>query len=338
MSLVAEPYLAAAEWSQVRHLPPDFAAYAAEPLVQLAAESPGKTAFLQLHFQRRGDRTCLARNYSAGHQIVRQVHYLDPVLDDMAVVFLQANSAGVLQGDRLRIEIRVDEGARAVVTTQAATKVFEMTANYASQRIDISVGRDAYLELMMDPLILHKGSRYYNEVNVDIDPSGVLVYDEHLTPGRVAHGESWQFDHLFSRLRCTRPDGELVVADTNVLTPQQRSVTTPGLFGSSSDMGVMYVLAEQHDDHAALADAMHDSVDGLDDIVGSASVLPGGTGAHARVVGASTSRTGGALHACWQAVRRALLDVDVTPIYRAKHSFDPSASRTVADTPEGPTR
>lgn len=323
----ARPFLDEREWSAVRDLPAEFSTYAAEDLVQLPAGASGKTAFLQLHFERRDGRTRLVRNFSGGHQIVRQVHYMDAALDDMAVVFIQAVSAGVLQGDRVRVEIDVGPGARVLVTTQSATKVFQMTANYASQRIDVKVGRDAYAEVLMDPLIACAGARLYNEVNLEVDPTGTLVYDEHLTPGRVAHGEAWKFDHLYSRMRCSRPNGELIAADTNVLTPKHNPVTTPGLFGEHSDMAVMYVVAEHHPDCASLADAMHDSLRDLAGTTGSASMLPSGVGAHARALGMSTSRTEGALQACWQAVRMDLLGVEVTPVYQAKHGFDPSITR-----------
>ncbi len=293
----------------------------------MPAAASGKTAFLQLHFELRDGKPRLIRNFSGGHQIVRQVHYMDAALDDMAVVFIQAVSAGVLQGDRVRIEIEVGPGARVLVTTQAATKVLQMAANYATQRIDVKVGQDAYAELLMDPLIACTGARLYNEVNLEVDPTGTLVYDEHLTPGRVAHGESWQFDHFYSRMRCTRPNGELIAADTNVLTPKRNPVTTPGLFGEYSDMGVMYVIAEHHPGCASLADAMHDSLQDLEDVIGSASVLPSGVGAHARALGMSTSRTEGAMHACWRATRVELVGVDVPPIYQTKHGFEPSITR-----------
>lgn len=330
--LEAKPFLEEGRWADVLRLPADFAPYAAEELTQVRAGGPGKTAFLQLHFELRNGRTHLVRNFSAGQQIVRQVHYMDPELPDLAVVFIQNVSAGVLQGDRVRVEIVVDDGARALITTQAATKVFEMHSNYASQRLDITVGKGAYAEVMMDPVIPCAGSRLYNEINVTVDPSGVLLYSEHLTPGRVAHGESWQFDHLYTRLRCRRTDGELIAADTNVLTPKVNPVSTPGLFGEYSDMAVLLVVAEGHDGQA-IADAMHRSIDGVDEVIGSASVLPSGVGALARTLGTCMTRTEGATQRCWRAARQQVLGVAETPVYRTKHGFEATVSG--GDQPKG---
>lgn len=321
-----KPFLDGGEWADVLRLPRDFEPYTKEELIQRPAASHGKTAFLQLHFEYRNGKTHLIRNFSGGHQIVRRTHYMDPALGDMAVVFIQACSAGVLQGDRIRTEIIVGDGARALITTTAATKCFEMDKNYASQRIDVTVGKNAYCEVMMDPLICYKGARVYNETNIEVDPTGTLVYSEHMGPGRAAHGEIWDFERLYSRLRVTRPTGELIVADTNVLTPQSNPVTTSGLFGDHSDMAVMFVVSDNVD-AASLADSMHDAVCDIEEIVGSASVLPSGVGAHARTLGNSMTKTEGSMQAAWTAARQELLGVDPTPIYRTKHGFEATINK-----------
>lgn len=324
--IAAPPYLEKDAWTDVLRLPSAFSRYGSEPLTQMAAAAHGKTAFLQLHFAVRNGRTHLIRNFSSGQQIVRQVHYLDTALDGMAVVFLQNVGAGILQGDRLRVELVVGDGAKVLVANQGATKVMAMQRNYASQRVDITVGEGAYAEVLMDPLIPASGSRLYNEVNIHVDPSAVLLYGEHLTPGRVAHGESWAFDLLYSRIRCHRPAGELITADTSVLEPRRNAVTSPGLFAEFSDMSVMFVIAEARD-AAPVANAMHDSLQDIEGVLGSASVLPSGVGAHARMLGTGTTRAAAATQLSWQAARRQLLGVDTPPIYRIKHGFEPRVTR-----------
>ena len=327
MTMVAAvPYLEKDAWTDVLRLPTAFSGYGSEPLVQMAAAAHGKTGFLQLHFELRNGRTHLIRNFSSGQQIVRQVHYLDTAIEDMAVVFIQNVGAGILQGDRLRVELVIGDGAKVLVANQGATKVMEMSRNYASQRVDVTVGEGAYAEVLMDPLIPASGSRLYNEVNLTVDPSAKLLYSEHLTPGRVGHGESWAFDLLYSRIRCHRPTGELIMADTNVLEPRRSAVTTPGLFGEFSDMAVMFAVAESHD-AAPLADAMHENLQDIEGVVGSASVLPSEVGAHSRMLGSGTTRTSAATQLSWQAARRQLLGVDTPPIYRIKHGFEPHVTR-----------
>ena len=53
----------------------------------------------------------------------------------------------------MALEIEVGKNAQAHVTTQSATKVHMMNANYASQLQDIVVEEGGYLEYMPDQLI-----------------------------------------------------------------------------------------------------------------------------------------------------------------------------------------
>lgn len=310
-------------WSEVRSLPVDFDRYD-EQLVQLAAGSRGKTGFLRLRFEVHGDRTCLVESFSSGPQTVRRAHYLDNELADMAVVFIQSVGAGVVQGDRLRTEIIVGEGARALITTQAATKAYKMEANYATQRIDVTVEGDGYCELILDGLIPYRGVRLYTELDFVVDPSAVLIYEDQVSPGRVARGESFEYDLLYTRMRCSRPDGRLIAADTTVLRPKQSDPRSPGVYGPYTEMGSMYAIAQLHPDMPAMATKVHESIQGLVGVSGGASVMPSGCGVHARLLGTDNRHVEGALHRCWAQTRSELLGVGVPNIYTVKHGFGPS--------------
>ena len=69
--------------------------------------------------------------------LVQRALYWDEGMPELACVFIISNSGGILQGDRYAIEIELAAGAQAHVTTQAATKIHEMDANYATQDQDI---------------------------------------------------------------------------------------------------------------------------------------------------------------------------------------------------------
>lgn len=311
-------------WPDVRDLPAAFDRYDDEDLVQLAAGSRGKTGLLRLRFEVLGGRTCLIEAFSSGPQTVHRAHYLDNELEDMAVVFIQSVGAGILQGDRLRTEIVVGEGARALITTQASTKAYKMEANYATQRIDVTVDRNAYCEVILDGLIPYRGVRLYTELDFVVDPTGVLVYEDQVSPGRVARGESFQYDLLYSRMRCWRPDGRLLAADTTVLRPKESAPVRPGVYGPYTELGSMYAIAQQQTDLPAVATKVHESLQGLVGVSGGASVMPSGCGVYARVLGSDNTVVEGALHRCWAQTRSEFLGVGVPNIYTVKHGFGPS--------------
>ncbi len=94
----------------------------------------GRGDFLDLDFAPPNGRTRLVRAAMGPPLAVKNVLYIDEALPDMAVAFLVNSTAGILQGGRLRITIRARSGARVLLTTQSATKVFSMPTGEASQR------------------------------------------------------------------------------------------------------------------------------------------------------------------------------------------------------------
>ncbi len=108
----------------------------------------------------RGERTCLARKRVAPPLVVQRALYLDQALPDMAFIYLANPTAGILQGDHLKIRVKVAPGAKAHLTTQSATKVFAMPDGSALQETELTVEKGGYLEYLPDQLIPFRGARF----------------------------------------------------------------------------------------------------------------------------------------------------------------------------------
>ena len=72
--------------------------------------------------------------------LVQQALYWDEALPDLPCVFIITTTGSILQGDRFNIEIDLAPDTRAHITTQAATKIHSMDANYATQISEHRVG------------------------------------------------------------------------------------------------------------------------------------------------------------------------------------------------------
>lgn len=105
-------------------------------------------------------------------------------------------TAGILAGDRLQSEIAVQNDAALLVTTPSASRVFRMRAGAAECRQHFAVSAGGWLEVMPEPLVPHRGSRYRQITTVEIEPAGELFFVDQLMPGRVGHGEAWQWEQL----------------------------------------------------------------------------------------------------------------------------------------------
>ena len=153
----------------------------------MASGAVGKNAYLRLGFERRGERTILADLDRRVPFMAQRALYPDPALPDQAWIFIITTTGCVLQGDRFAFEVSLAPGARAHVTTQSATKIHSMDANYAVQAQTITLAEDSYLELLPEPLIPHRRARFLSDTRISIAPSATLLYAEIVQPGRKYH-------------------------------------------------------------------------------------------------------------------------------------------------------
>ncbi|HEY0465161.1 MAG TPA: urease accessory protein UreD, partial [Polyangiaceae bacterium] len=81
---------------------------------------PGWSAELELGFEVVAGRSALVRNRHRGPLAVQRAFY--PESSDLAHVYLLHPPGGAVAGDQLTVRVRVAPGARALITTPAATK------------------------------------------------------------------------------------------------------------------------------------------------------------------------------------------------------------------------
>ncbi|WP_254824224.1 urease accessory protein UreD [Haloglomus halophilum] len=292
---------------------PAFAGYAAEPVPQAAVGSPGKDGVLELRFERTTGGTALVHDYATVPFHVSGTLGHDPH-PDAETVFVQSPTGGVAQGDRHDVTVEVGADAVAHVSTQSATKVQTMRANYAAAETRLSVGAGGHLDYVPEPTILHEGARYHADLDLDLAPGASAVLGEVLVPGRLARGERFDFERCLSRVRATGPEG-LLFTDATHLAPGGAGPVpdAPDVLGEFTVYGTLFVVAPDHDAPADLSDALHEAIvtacaGAPNSARGGATRLPNGAGVAVRALGDRAETVSAGLHAAWDAARRDLLD------------------------------
>ena len=125
-------------------------------------------------------------------------------------------------GDAIRMNVDVGSGARAVLSTQASTKVYR-SLRPASQRLTASVHDDALLVVLPDPVVCFAGADFSQQQQYELHRTGNLVMVDWMTSGRHAVGERWAFHHYSSRIDLRRA-GRRVVYDAILLDEADGSV------------------------------------------------------------------------------------------------------------------
>ena len=283
----------------------------------LPVGSPGKVGVLDLRFSlsaafssgsdRAGydaGRTVLSRRFQKSPLQVIRPHYADRRLPRVPIVQLAQTGGGVVGGDRLRMDIELERGAHAIVTTQGANRLLRAEQGWASQRLDLRVDDNAVLEWMPDVTIPYAGSRFVGEVDAVVASGATLVLGEVLTAGRAGRDARWAAEAFESRTSISRPGGDLLALDRCVFGAEagQASVALE----ACGAVGTLFLVSPKPAED--LVAAMRARVDALEGVRAGVSTLPSG-GAWARVVGDSPERVGIAVRAMWSAAREIYLGV-----------------------------
>lgn len=254
---------------------------------QMKSAAVGKTGYLRLDFCRdgRSGRTVLADLDRRVPLLAQKALYWEESQPDMACVITISATGCVVQGDRMALDIRAEEGAHALVTTQSATKVHVMDHNHAFQLQRFRLEEDSWLEYVPDPLILHRHARFMQDTWVTLPESACFLYGEILMPGRRWHHEEEQFgfDLYSAGFHVCRPDGETPLFEERlVLEPDTENFCSVGVMNGFEVFGSMFALVPE-DMASQIGEAVGSSV--TKELAWGVLKLPGGAGLALRVLG-----------------------------------------------------
>jgi urease accessory protein len=290
---------------------PELAAYQDEPK-QMRSVAPGKHGALNMQFTRQGSRSLLTHLHRKAPLLVQQALYFDEHLPGLPCVFIITTSGCILQGDRLDISISVGADAMAHITTQAATKIHEMDANFAAQSQQLILAENAYLELLPGPTIPHRHSRFITHTSAAVAPSATLLTAELLQPGRKHHGtgELFEYDLYTSALVLTRPDGTPLCSEKLVCEPWRYSVRRTGVMGEF-DVLANVTLATPPPHAEAVLERADTGLDAAAGCMAGASRLPGGAGLIYKVLGKETAPVRTKVREFWKLVRQEVVGAPI---------------------------
>ncbi len=269
-------------------VPSQFASFDGK-ISQMDVGKTGKIGFLKLTlgFDSQRNKTIITEQRSCVPLYVQRALYYDESIPSMAHLFVLSPSGGVLQGDRYRTDIELKNGAMSHITTQGATRIYKMNSNYATQMINLNVGKDCYLEFLPEQLIPYKNSRYYQKATFKVDDSATLVYSETIVPGRVAMGELFDYDVCCLKTLCYDDKQEMKFHDNCILEPKKQTMNSLGIFGNRTVLSMMYVVTKK-ECVEELYEVINQIFKDNDEIIGGASILPNNSGLSVRILSNSS--------------------------------------------------
>jgi urease accessory protein len=300
------PTLAPPVAAEAPSAPGGFAGYRDEP-PQMGSGAVGKSGRLRLGFERRDERTILADLESRAPCLAQRALHCDDALPDMAWLFVITTSGCVLQGDRLALDVSLGPGARAHVTTQSATKIHSMDANYAQQTQSFTLDEGAYLEYLPDPLIPHRQARFASDTRITVHPSASMLCSEIVQPGRRHHHPDECFGATLLSLAtvAARPGGEPLFSEKLVIEPLRHPMRQTGVMDGFDVFGNV-ILCTPADKAEQIHARIGAAVDLKEGVAYGACRLPNDAGLIFKVLGRETAQVRAQVRAFWAVAREAI--------------------------------
>ncbi len=99
-------------------------------------------------------------------------------------------SGGLVGGDLIAIEAATGEGARALVTSQAAEKIYRSAGDDSKIDVKLKVGPESWLEYLPQETILFDGARLRRKTSLNVEANGQVLAGEIVVFGRIGSGET----------------------------------------------------------------------------------------------------------------------------------------------------
>lgn len=203
---------------------------------------------------------------------------------------------GLVAGDQTSLDVRLGDGARCFIGTQASTKVYRNQALLpCGHETKAQLGADSILVFAPDPVQAFADSVYTQRQEFQLGPGAGLVLVDWFTSGRAARGERWNF-RLFESRNEVFIDGRRVFLDSLALDPADGDVGGSHRMGRFNCMAMLLLigvpLAAMRE--TLLSKTAESPVEKRVALVSSAS--PVREGALLRIAGENVEQVGRELH------------------------------------------
>lgn len=172
-----------------------------EPAAASGEAEPRAGGAVRLSFVGPGEHTRLASLYQ---KAPLRALFPRSRAEGLPVAVVANVGGGLVAGDRTRVEVDVGPGAAALVTSQAAEKVYRSTGPDTHIDTVLTIASGGWLEWCPQETILFDRARLRRRLTVDLAPDARVLLGEILVLGRLASGERTTRGLLFDRIELRR--------------------------------------------------------------------------------------------------------------------------------------
>lgn len=144
---------------------------------------------LSLRYRRDGERTVSHDRHEGPLRVLQSLYPEGPGICHHVLVH---PPGGVVGGDVLELDLALDAGAHALVTTPGATRFYRSAGAPAHQRVRATLAEGARLEWLPLETIAYSGCQAHNDVRFELAPGAQMLGWDLLALGLPAAGQGFE--------------------------------------------------------------------------------------------------------------------------------------------------
>ena len=268
----------------------------------------GWQAAIDLGFAADGGTTHLSRRAHRGPLVVQRP--FRPEGPEVCHVYLLHPPGGLVGGDELTVDVAVDAGAHALVTTPAAGKIYRTNGAGVRQTQRLRVAAAGTLEWLPQEAIVYDGARATLETRVDLARDARFIGIDAVCfglPARRAPFERGLCRQLFELHR----DGRPLLIERGHYDAGDGVMSARWGLGGASVLG--FLVASPAPDAAAVESVRALAAAAAGGDLAAVTVVGDGDALVARHLGGDAERARTFLHDAWRLVRPTLLGRAAVP-------------------------
>jgi urease accessory protein len=163
-------------------------------------------------------------------------------------IMVMSASAGIMEGDCYRVNVKLGEAARTALLGQSYNKIHRMKAGNASQFNQFSLGTGAFFDYAPKPTIPFAGSNFQSLTECRMESGSSYLYSEILACGREKSGERFEFK-TYKNCNKVYLEDDLIFMDNQVLSPEQQVLDGIGFFEGYTHQATLACFSEKIEDN-----------------------------------------------------------------------------------------
>lgn len=143
---------------------------------------------VELRYRRDGERCVGHDRHDGPLRVLKALYPEGPAVCHHVIVH---PPGGIVGGDRLEVDVELEPGAQALITTPGATRFYRSAGPEASQKVALRLAEGARLEWLPMESIAYRGCRALNSLTLALAPGAQCLGWDLLALGLPAAGQDF---------------------------------------------------------------------------------------------------------------------------------------------------